>query len=249
MLLLALNAPGHADDSIARHVRGCKECQTKLTGLRRVIGDVAAAAGTTKSERAGPCLDELELAALAEGGEALAERPRAHLAECGHCRRELAELTALLADPTVVAAIDDRPRVSRLRWWRVAGGALAAAAAVVLVVALPKRDRPDAAAHRAPTITAAETPALRFPVGDVDEARSFLWGAVAGANRYRLTLFDAAGHVLLATQGTDTLVALPDSIVPVRGRSYLWKVEARTAADRWTSSELIEFRIGERRAP
>ncbi len=62
------------------------------------------------------------------------------------------------------------------------------------------------------------------------------------ADRYRVTLFDASANLLFDVQTTDTSATLPDSLHIVPGRSYLWKVEARTAWDRWAASELIEFR-------
>jgi hypothetical protein len=81
------------------------------------------------------------------------------------------------------------------------------------------------------------------PVGTVANAVALRWTAVAGANRYRITLFDAAGRVLYETRATDTVVALPDSITLMPGRPYLWIVEARVGWDRWSTSELVRFSI------
>jgi hypothetical protein len=69
------------------------------------------------------------------------------------------------------------------------------------------------------------------------------WSHVAGADRYRVTVFDATGGVVYAAEASDTVVAFPDSIALVPGASYLWKVDARTGFDRWAASELIEFRV------
>lgn len=87
------------------------------------------------------------------------------------------------------------------------------------------------------------------PVGDVASAATLQWTLVAGADRYRVTLFNAAGAVLFEAQVTDTAVTLPDSVVIAQGRSYLWKVEARTGWDRWAASDLIEFRVDSAPAP
>ena len=38
------------------------------------------------------------------------------------------------------------------------------------------------------------------------------------------------------------ILTLPDSITLTQSQPYLWKVEARTGVDRWTSSDLIDFR-------
>jgi len=69
------------------------------------------------------------------------------------------------------------------------------------------------------------------------------WSPVAGADRYRVTVFDATGGVVYATEVSDTVVAFPDSVALVPGDSYLWKVDARTGFDRWAASELAEFTI------
>ena len=69
------------------------------------------------------------------------------------------------------------------------------------------------------------------------------WSRVAGADRYRVTVFDAAGSVLYAADVSDTLVAFPDSIALVPGQPYLWSVEARIGWDRWTTSPLTAFSV------
>jgi hypothetical protein len=80
-------------------------------------------------------------------------------------------------------------------------------------------------------------------VGEVAAAPLLRWAAVDGADRYRVTLFDAGGGVLYESELGDTLTALPDSVELTPGRRYLWKVEARTDFDRWVGSELVEFSI------
>jgi hypothetical protein len=69
------------------------------------------------------------------------------------------------------------------------------------------------------------------------------WSPVAGADRYRVTVFDATGGVVYASESADTVVAFPDSVALVSGASYLWKVDARTGFDRWAASGLAEFRV------
>jgi len=73
------------------------------------------------------------------------------------------------------------------------------------------------------------------------------WSAVAGADRYRVTVFDATGGVVYAAEASDTVVAFPDSVSLTPGASYLWKVDARTSFDRWAASDLAEFRVAESR--
>jgi hypothetical protein len=69
------------------------------------------------------------------------------------------------------------------------------------------------------------------------------WAAVPSADRYRVTLFDAQARVLYETEVSGTSAVLPDSVPLVPETRYLWKVEARTGFDRWSSSDLIEFSI------
>ena len=257
ILLLALEDRRTLVEQEAQHMRACAYCRARVADLRRVLGEIAAFSNGTSADDE-PCLDEAALAELADGGGA-ANPPRthlAHLAGCAHCRHELASLTDLLADPRVAEEIrrTDAPSVptsTRRRPLVVRAGAVGAlaAAAVVLFLQRPAGDRFDATLHRAPTITASEAPVLTSPIGDVDGTPAFRWSSVIGSERYRMTLFDDVGRVMYEAEVLDTVLALPDSVVTVRGRSYLWKVEARTGVGRWTPSELIEFRVGGRRTP
>jgi CHAT domain-containing protein len=202
----------------------------------------------------GACLDEVALAAFVDGHSRPGQREAhiAHLAGCGYCRRQLAALVELLADPGVAAG------VRQLEWLHdrsaprrrlLAGAGLLAAAALVVVLVRPGGGDHAIDEHRGPTITASAVPLPLSPIGDVPAATMLRWTAVDGAERYRVTLFDAAGKVLFETQTTDTAAAFPVSIVIAPGQLYLWKVEARTGWDRWASSELIEFRVASGLAP
>jgi hypothetical protein len=53
------------------------------------------------------CLDELTIAALAEGTVSPAERTSAlsHLSECGACRLQLADVVATIADPGIAGEL------------------------------------------------------------------------------------------------------------------------------------------------
>ena len=189
------------------------------------------------------CLDEDTVAALAEGSLDAAPRPvaLAHLAECPRCRGVVASVARALADAKVSSEGAAVERPGRRRFYRVA--LPAAAAAAVLVFVLPRRTTDSGAVHRAPTITATAAPVPMSPVGAVAEPGTLRWASVAGADRYRVTLFDAGSRVLYETELADTTAALPDSIHFIAGQPYLWKVEARTGWDRWAASKLVEFRV------
>jgi len=189
------------------------------------------------------CLDDDTIAALADGTIAPTTRAAAlpHLAGCPRCRGAVASVARALADTGVareVAVVEG----GRRRFYRIALP-VAAAAALLLVLAWPRGLQDGAPPHRAPPITTSGAPVPVSPIGTVADAGVLRWTAVAGADRYRVTLSDAGGRVLYETQLTDTVAALPDSIALVPGRSYVWLVEARIGFDRWSTSRLVEFSI------
>jgi hypothetical protein len=189
------------------------------------------------------CLDDATLAALAEGALDAAARAELlpHLGTCPRCRGIVGSVARSLADSGVarqVAALEGR---GRRRLFRI--GLPAAAAAILLAVALPRWVDEMRGGHRGPPGQGTLAPHPVAPVGTVADATALRWTAVAGANRYRVTLFDAAGRVLYETQRADTVVTLPDSVTLAPGRPYLWMVEARVGWDRWSASDLIRFSI------
>ena len=193
------------------------------------------------------CLDEAALAQLVDGVASPDKRDAAvaHLARCGHCRRSFAGLVELLADAGVATEVRrlESAAVRPARRRRALAAAGMMAAAILLIIAIPGMPSRTPLDHRGPTLTAGLAPAAIAPVGDVESAEALSWSAVAGADRYRVTLFNATGQVLLDAETTDTVASLPHSVAFVPGQSYLWKVEARTGWDRWTTSELTEFRV------
>ena len=188
------------------------------------------------------------LAALASGGLDAVSRATVlrHVAGCARCRESIASVSRALADPAVAREIDAVEGAPRRRLLRFA---LPAAAAAVIVLALARPWATDGGPdHRGPP-SASPTPVPVAPVGVVAEAANLRWAGMSGADRYRVTLFDAAGRVLYEVQVADTAVAIPDSVTIVPARSYLWKVEARTGWDRWASSPLVAFSIAGRGPP
>ncbi|MEO5826346.1 MAG: tetratricopeptide repeat protein, partial [Gemmatimonadales bacterium] len=191
----------------------------------------------------GACLDDVTLAAVADGALRGTEltAAHAHLASCSYCRRQLAAVGVLMADPAVAATIPDAgsrsPSARRLG--RTAALVTAIAAALILVV-LPARS-PDSTVHREPTLAASAAPIPIAPLGRVVTARTFTWSRVDEASSYRVTLFDSAGTVLFEAQVGDTTVGMPDSVRLDPRDAYRWQVEARTGWDRWSRSVLVEF--------
>lgn len=206
--------------------------------LRRVL------ASRVRSDVKTPeCLSDHLIASLADGSIDPSVRRAVvpHFSSCARCRTAVASVARALGDATVagaVAAADRGPR--RLYPLLVP---LAAAAVLLLLLRSPAADDGAAGGHRGGDGSDALAPVPVAPVGSVAAARALVWTSVAGADGYRVTLFDAQGHVAYEARATDTTATLPDSIVVVAGRPYLWKVEARTGFDRWVTSKLVEFSV------
>lgn len=188
------------------------------------------------------CLDNDTIAALAEGSLDATVRAAVlpHLAACARCRGAVASVARALADPSVAREIQAAQGGGRRRRYRVVLP-LAAAAAVLLVLAWPQRTDNGGPPHRAPPTTPA--PVLVSPIGAVAQASVLQWTSLAGADRYRVTLFEAGGRVVYETELGDTVVPLPDSITLGSNRPYVWMVEARVGFDRWVTSQLARFSI------
>ena len=174
-----------------------------------------------------------QVAAYVDGSLAGEVRPRvqAHLALCADCRGELVDVAR------IVGTLPGR-RLVRRRVWIPA----AAAAALALFLARPvETPSPTESGHRQTAVLTPGAPRAILPADTVRSARSLIWSSVAGADRYRLRLFDASGTVIWEAEIPDTLAALPDTVRLAVRRSYYWKVEAHTGFDRWAPSDLTEF--------
>jgi len=160
------------------------------------------------------------------------DRIEDHLAECDACRAKLGELMHILAT---------RPR----RRWMPLVPVLAAAAAVLVILWSGNLNRADHAVTRDPALTETLAPVPLLPIGLVAQIDSIRWSAVPGAARYRLNLFTADGRVLWQAGLTDTVVALPDSVVLAPHATYYWQIKAKTDYGRWVESELAAFTVSE----
>lgn len=142
---------------------------------------------------------------LSEGERSDAEL---HLAICGTCREELAEVRRL-----------QLRRGSRR--WVIAAVPAAAAAALVLVLFRPSAPSPVRA-----------DPAGVMPLGIVSPASievnpaslAFIWRSLGPQATYTFTLQEADGRVIASLPLTDTAVTLPDSLIG-QGRTYFWVVD------------------------
>lgn len=242
MLSHLFGAPGQPESAVRQHLRSCSECAAEAAWLAHAASVVRA--GSDPGGSTPECLDDDTVAALAEGAldRAAMAASLPHLVTCSHCRTAIAAVARSLGDPAVAREVAAVKRAGYKRWYRVA--LPAAAAALLLMLAWPPGatdDRPPV--HRAPASMGAAAPVPMSPVGEVAGARILRWASVAEADRYRVTLFDLGGAVLYETLLADTVASLPDSVLIVPGRAYVWKVEARTGWDRWATSEIVEFTV------
>jgi len=199
---------------------------------------------TTAAAASPDCLGDDAIASLADGTIDATGRAAAlpHLGACARCRGAVASVARTLSVPEV-------SRTSRLAagafprgWYRAAFPIAAGVGLLVLVRPWDNRERAPNR-HRAPTIEAGEAPRGVFPVDTVDLAKELRWTSVAGADRYRVTLFDASGQVLYERQVADTFTTIPDSLRLSPANEYLWKVDARTGFDRWVTSVFFRFSL------
>jgi hypothetical protein len=203
-------------------------------------------AAAAHSDVAGPdCLDEETIAAVVDGTLEIPARSAAnrHVASCARCRGAVASVARGLADTRVAGEIAKIDRGQGRRRFRRYLFPAVAAAALGIFLARPRGTVDDALQHRGPAITTAPAPVPLSPVAAVAEARVLRWSAVPGADRYRVTIFDAAGKPVYDAQLADTVATLPHTIGLVAGRVYLWNVEARIGWNRWTSSPFAEFTV------
>jgi len=248
LLSFAIGATNDArgDALIAAHVERCERCRSTVAGYRALAADVRRATREA-GDVAGECLDEMVVAALAEGVATDDARiaATAHLVTCASCRSQLAELRAALDDSAIAAALPrgGAARRSRSAIMGVSAAGLAAAAVFAFAIGPNLTHHDMAAPMRDETGALVVAPVAVAPVDVVSGGLVFRWSSVPGANMYRVRVFDPEGVVVWETQTSDTTVAPASATTLERGARYLWKVEARTDFDRWVGSTLTEFKL------
>lgn len=234
------------DAQIAAHIQRCAPCHSEVGRHRALAADVRRAMRDVR-DVGGECLDEMTIAALAEGVETDDSRAAAmaHLVTCASCRSQLTELRAALNDAEMTDALPRPGTTRRLRSTitRVSAAGLAAAAALVFTIGRNWTQRETAAPMRDETGALVVAPLAVSPVDMVSGTLVFRWSAVPRANRYRVRVFKPDGVVVWETLTSDTTAVPPSPMILQRGTHYLWKVEARTDFDRWVGSALTEFQL------
>ena len=123
------------------------------------------------------------------------------------------------------------------------GGSLVAAAAVVLLMLRPNAGSID----QRPLMRAGDsTPPLAAygPIGSAPRVGlRFVWSAAPRAESYRLTVNRADGNPVWSSSGTDTVSALPDSVVLRQNERYFWVADALLSDGSTRSTGLREFAV------
>lgn len=247
---LVAHALSADDPSVARHVEDCSTCRAEVARLRETATVLRGQALLEARAETPQCLDDLAIADFVEGR--LSPEARApvvtHLLTCAHCRAAVRATGRLLSDAAVateVSGVARAPGGRRWRHWSMPLGAGAAAAAALLLFLWPRigDDSGSTPRLREPAITRTVAPVPIAPVASAAQVDRLVWSSVAGAERYRLRLYDDEGSVLWMAETGDTSVALPDSVVLSPGIPYFWRVEAQTEWRRWAASDLMEFRV------
>ena len=141
----------------------------------------------------------------------------------------------------------ERRRVPRWIATRRTAAVLAAAAAIAgLLLVQPWELRVHRVSDHREEADSGAAPTLLEPVGETRAVAEFRWTSVADADLYRVTVYSAAGQVLVEVETAGTHLVAPATTDLEPGGRYLWKVAARVGWDRWVSSELRQFVITER---
>ena len=240
---------------VESHIRTCARCASDMASLRRTVMALqahAAAAGEASQD----CLDEAQIAAWVDG-EAT-ESVLSHVATCARCRQASASLVRALEAQQIAAALPEATRtpqhgvavsrrerkVNRLLARKVGVAALLAAAGIAGILLLRSSDLQLQRGEGTPAGLPAP-PEAQAPVGSVLSVSQFRWGAVKGADLYRVTVFDEQGTVVWEIETRDTHADRPAGSRFESGVRYLWQVAARVGWDRWVSSDLVSFSIAE----
>jgi hypothetical protein len=234
---------GLAED-VTRHAESCPSCTGELRRLGSPVSAVLVPASVAPDSRPG-CLDDFVIAAFADASLEEAERDVAvaHLAGCGRCRVAVSSVTSALTGKDMPAAISELARARRSgRFLAISAGLVGAAvvAGLLLVSSSPIR---NPVPHRDGGVSGGPEPVTISPVGPSRSVQVLRWQQVAGADRYRVTVFEEDGRVLFETVVADTMAPLPETVELEPGRSYYWLVAARTDIDRWSTSSLAEFSV------
>lgn len=165
------------------------------------------------------------------------ERVEAHAAACPECRREIAEVTAMLA------------RTRRRKSWQILAPAAAAAVIALLVLgphavktgpdSLPRFRGPDSGAGAGPAEIHVASPPDEGVVGS--DGLRFVWRSGAPGTSYQLTLTDVEGDVIWTVGTTDTVAALPDTMELKPASTYHWYVDALLEHGRFATSGVHSF--------
>jgi hypothetical protein len=177
-----------------------------------------------------------------------------HLAECAHCRSELAlfgefemgtirpeekdavaQIVSRLAVPARAARQSHQPAEVRLRWWEQFSwkygltAAFAVAAALLVGINVETMRHSADPSRSADVLRSAPLRAIA-PVGDLDTIpNEFSWTAVPGASTYDLKVSEVDNTPLFESTITGTFLTIPTELRAQigSGKTLQWIVNAQ----------------------
>lgn len=156
----------------------------------------------------------------------------AHLADCVQCRAEVVEVRRLVLGSS-----------HRRRTYAMMSAALAIAAAALLVVSTT-RHSPTGQSDRVLRGGHAAVLTAIGPHGTVPRAGlTLVWSAAGNGAAYRITLSDAAGRSVWASDSRDTSVVVPAVVALSPGTDYFWTVDATLPEGSSRTTTAQSFRI------
>ncbi len=238
--------PAEALDRLARHAAGCPACAAERDLAR------AFAAGPDPAEAAATAADVTAIVARLEARPPH-RAPRSAPSAAGGAPAPSAAGGA----PTPAAGAGAAPAAPAgrlLRFpWRFSGAPALFAVAAALVLALGLAYQAGRGAGPPELPDRREESRVRggaiddlAPAGELDAPPgAFTWEPVAGAARYRLTLFAVDDRVLWEGEAAAPPAPLPAAVMPLSSAvTYGWRVEALDREDRVIArSERAQFLI------
>ncbi len=216
------------------HLSGCEACRARIARAPSYVAAVRALHADL-----GAHLEYEEIVACAEGKPSV--DAATHLALCGLCRAEVADLRQFRSRTTVIR-----------RWWIPVAVAAGIGIVACFVAWSSRPARPLPVPHRA--VLTLERPAildrlvrhrgqllgapsvrtfeLTAPVGTtvVSDRPTLQWAALPGATGYVVSIFDENFNKVLESKEITDTSWTPESSLP-RQCVYIWQVTARSGSD------------------
>jgi hypothetical protein len=217
-------------------------------------------------QRTSQCLGIDELVTALDGADEQHKRQvESHIAECAHCRTELALFRGFESAQVrpeeqrdvnaIVASLRKRSPAAPEPWWKsmwkprllMPAGLATAAAMIAIMVGIQHRPGQPSLIPGDEQVMRSSKVTVVSPVGDlVEPARSLAWYTVVGASSYRVTILEADRTELWSTTVQQTTADVPAGVVQKMAplKTLFWKVQALDSSGSvLVESGLTRFRV------